>query len=137
MPLARPEFTSEADVADLVESFHDTHDALFAVRDTGSDVEVLTWVAHVSCALLDAETVQSPSAPGRSGTAGTRRAYFPELGTVDAPVYQVSDLEIGRRYAGPLLVESPVTTAVIDSGSEVALSANGSLLIYPGGGIGN
>ena len=131
VPLARPEFTSDDDVATLVESFHDTHDALFAVRDPGSDVEVLTWVAHVSCALLDADTVQSPSAPGRSGTASTRRAYFPELGTVDAPVYQVHDLEAGRRYAGPLLVESPVTTAVVDSGTEVALSANGSLLIYP------
>ena len=48
VPLARPEFTSDDDVAALVESFHDTHDALFAVRDTGSDVEVLTWVAQVS-----------------------------------------------------------------------------------------
>ena len=65
VPLARPEFTSDADVAALVESFHDTHDALFAVRDTGSDVEVLTWVAQVSCALRDADAVQSAF---RSGT---------------------------------------------------------------------
>ena len=46
VPLARPEFSSAEDVTALVESFHDTHDALFAVRDTASDVEVLTWVAR-------------------------------------------------------------------------------------------
>ena len=131
VPLARPKFTSDADVADLVESFHDTHDALFAVRDTDSDVEVLTWVAQVSCALQDPDAVQSPSAPGRSGAGGIRRAYFPEQGTVDTPVYQARDLEIDRRYAGPLLVESPVTTLVIDARSEVARSANDSLLIHP------
>ena len=131
VPLARPEFNSDEDVSTLVESFHDTHDALFAVRDTASDVEVLTWVARVSCSLQDADTVKPPSAPGRSGAGGTRKAYFPDLGTVDTPVRQVGDLEIGKRHAGPLLVESPVTTAVIDPGAEVALSANGSLLIYP------
>ena len=133
VPLARPEFSSDEDVAALVETFHDTHDALFAVRDTGSDVEVLTWVARVSCSLQDADTIKPPSAPGRSGAGGTRKAYFPDLGTVDTPVCQIGDLETGRRYGGPMLVESPVTTAVIDSGAEVALSANGSLLIYPKG----
>ena len=133
VPLARPEFSSDEDVTALVESFHDTHDALFAVRDTGSDVEVLTWVARVSCSLQDADTIKPPSAPGRSGAGGTRKAYFPDLGTVDTPVCQIGDLETGRRYGGPMLVESPVTTAVIDSGAEVALSANGSLLIYPKG----
>ena len=131
VPLARPEFSSDEDVAALVETFHDTHDALFAVRDTGSDVEVLTWVARVSCSLHDADTLKPPSAPGRSGAGGTRRAYFPGQGIIDTPVYQVQDLETGRRYPGPLLVESPVTTLVVDARSEVARSANESLLIYP------
>ena len=131
VPLARPEFSSDEDVAALVESFHDTHDALFAVRDTGSDVEVLTWVAHVSCSLQDADDLKPPSAPGRSGAGGARRAYFPDLGVIDTPVHQVQDLETGRRYPGPLLVESPVTTLVVDARSQVARSENESLLIYP------
>ncbi len=131
VPLARPEFTSDEDVTALVESFHDTHDALFAVRDTGSDVEVLTWVAHVSCSLQDADALKPPSAPGRSGAGGTRKAYFPDQGIIDTPVYQVQDLEPGRRHPGPLLVESPVTTLVVDARSEVARSANESLLIHP------
>lgn len=130
VPLARPEFNSDEDVAALVETFHDTHDALFAVRDTGSDVEVLTWVARVSCALQDADALKPPSAPGRSGAGGTRSAFFPGQGVIDTPVYQVQDLETGRRYPGPLLVESPVTTLVVDARSEVARSANESLLIY-------
>ena len=131
VPLARPEFASDGDVAALVENFHDTHDALFAVRDTGSDVEVLTWVAHVSCSLQDTDALKPPSAPGRSGAGGTRNAYFPDQGVIDTPVYQVQDLETGRRYPGPLLVESPVTTLVVDARSAVARSANESLLIYP------
>jgi len=101
VPLARPEFNSDEDVAALVETFHDTHDALFAVRDTGSDVEVLTWVARVSCALQDADALKPPSAPGRSGAGGTRSAFFPDQGVIDTPVYQVQDLETGRRYPGP------------------------------------
>ena len=131
VPLARPEFSSAEDVTALVESFHDTHDALFAVRDTASDVEVLTWVARVSCSLQDPDAIKPPVAPGRSGVSGTRQAYFPDLGAVDTPVYQVRDLETGRRHAGPLLVESPVTTLVVDAGSEVSLTANESLLIHP------
>ena len=131
VPLARPQFTSEEDVATLVENFHNTHEALFAVRDTASDVEVLTWIARVSCSLQDPNAIKPPSAPGRRSASGTRKAYFPELGTVDTPVCQLGDLETGRRYGGPLLVESPVTTAVIDSGAEVALSPSGSLLICP------
>ena len=131
VPLAGPKFSSDADVADLISNFHDTHDALFAVRDTGSDVEVLTWVAQVSCALQAPDAVQSPSAPGRRGAGGVRKAYFPGQGIVDTPVYQTWDLETDHPYPGPLLVESPVTTLVVDSGSEVALTANGSLLIHP------
>ena len=133
VPLARPVFSSDEDVVALVETFHDTHDALFAVRDTGSDVEVLTWVARVSCSLQHADTLKPPSAPGRSGAGGTRRAYFPDQGVIDTPVCQVQDLEAGRRYPGPLLVESPVTTLVVDAASEVARSVNESLLIYPVG----
>ena len=64
-------------VAELCEDFHQAHEELFAVRDTDSPVEFVTWRAHARCTLADAA---ARSAPTRALDPRARRratAYFP------------------------------------------------------------
>lgn len=75
--------------------------------------------------------MHSPSAPGKTGLHQERKAYFPGMGIVHTPVKQVQDLVPDEIYNGPLFVESPVTTLVIEKGYKVERTTNGSILINP------
>src|SRR5262249_52236024 len=62
-----------------------------------------------------------------------RQAYFHGIGSVETPVLRLDGMEPGRMFGGPVIVESPVTTVVVDAGATVSRSAAGSLLIHPHG----
>ena len=63
---------------------------------------------------------------------GTHRtAYFPVTGQVDTPVVAHDDLPIGETRIGPVIVESPVTTVVLDERAAVERAPSGSLRITP------
>jgi len=64
-------------------------------------------------------------------TNGQREAYFPQVGVVEAPVRHFDTLPLGHRLAGPAIIESSVTTVVVDPGATVERTAIGSLLIEP------
>jgi N-methylhydantoinase A len=118
-------------IADLCDDFHRAHEDLFAVRDKDSPVEVVTWRTHARCSLR--RTGLSSARPEHSTRAtGTHRtAYFPATGQVDTPVVAHDNLPIGETRAGPLIVESPVTTVVLDERAAVERLPSGSLRITP------
>jgi N-methylhydantoinase A len=64
---------------------------------------------------------------------GARRAYFAETGLVDARVRLFEAMGSGEILAGPAIVESPVTTVVIDPGATAERTTSGSLLVSPWG----
>jgi N-methylhydantoinase A len=47
-------------------------------------------------------------------------------------VRQFERLDVGETVAGPAIVESPVTTVVLDPGASAVRTAAGSLAIDPG-----
>lgn len=63
----------------------------------------------------------------------SRPAYFPQAGLVDTPVRRLEGMKAGERLAGPLIVESPVTTVVVDPGASVERLPSGSLSLDPWG----
>ena len=130
-PLCGTKFSSDEDIEKLENDFHEQHDQLFAIQDENSHIEVLTWGARVSCTLIKQDSMHSPSAPGKTGLQNKRRAYFPDEGLIDTPVKQVQEMVLDESYTGPLLVESPVTTLVIEKGYKVKRTINGSILINP------
>jgi N-methylhydantoinase A len=67
--------------------------------------------------------------PSRRAVAAQRQAYFPGLGLVATPVRNLESLAVGERLSGPLLIESPVTTVVLDEHSAAERAPTGSLLI--------
>ncbi len=136
MPLRGESLGTPDEVEQLRRDFHAVHDELFAVRDDDSPVEIVTWRAHVRCALRDDPPGRAQAAASARRSGGQRRAYFPGLGLVDVPIVDFDELAPGTPTVGPLIVESPVTTMVIDQAARVQRLPSGSLLLEPEQSVG-
>lgn len=128
VPVAR--FSSPADVDALRLAFHDVHQEVFAIHDPDSPIEVVGWRVRVSGRQAGGEP--PPPRAGSAGALSSRSAYFPG-GRIDTLVRHFDALESGVAIDGPLLVESPVTTVVVDPGATVTRKESGSLLLAPWG----
>jgi N-methylhydantoinase A len=114
----------------LIESFHDAHERIFAVREPGQKIEMSQWKGRV---IVD--TAKPPLAARRDlGAAETpdgsapqgRVAFFPELGEVEIAVHLGSQLAPGASVAGPALVIEPETTVVVYPGWTAHVSELGN-----------
>lgn len=132
VPLAMDRFADQGDVTRLVETFHATHEAVFAIRDERSPVEIVGWTVRASCRLSRRSTFDLAPTGRPYDLPPTRRAYFGGAGFVDAPLYDFDRLTAGHSLDGPAIVESPVTTIVVDPGARARKLPSGSLLIEPG-----
>jgi N-methylhydantoinase A len=131
VPLGTNRLRSTEDVAALERRFHEVHRELFAVSDPQSSIEIVGWNARASCRLRE------PGLPSLEGALRTsvakvatrRKVYFGSAAHIDTPVYQLGQIEVGVDLVGPLIVESPFTTVVVDPGATCRLSEVGSLVI--------
>jgi N-methylhydantoinase A len=115
------------DVEALRQRFHAAHEEVFAIKDPDSPVEIVGWRARVRCRLRGADPGPvTPASAARPG--GGRPIFFADHGWVDARVRQFDAMATDEWHDGPLLVESPVTTVVVDPGAAVARSPAGSLV---------
>jgi len=90
----------------------------------------VTWRARARCTLRAAEVGPlADSAPAMGGAS--RPAHFERLGRVPAAVVSLAAMAPGVPHAGPLIVESPVTTVVVDPGAVARRTPRGSLVITP------
>jgi N-methylhydantoinase A len=129
IPLDGEGIEDDAALARLIESFHDAHERIFAVREPGQKIELSQWKGRVI-----AETVKPPLAGERSaedgggqGTTASRRvAFFPELGEVEIDVHLGEQLVSGTRLRGPALVIEPETTIVVYPGWSAHVSELGN-----------
>jgi len=119
----------ERDLAKLIDSYHAAHEELFAFADRGAHIEIVSWQAHVRCQLRDRGTGRVSKELAAAGVPDTRRCYFPGHGYVDAPVSVFDLLDEGWRAKGPAIVESALTTVVVNPGVEVSKNASGSLIM--------
>jgi N-methylhydantoinase A len=132
VPLRAARFSGPGDLAALVVDVHATHREIFAVDDPASEIELVAWRARARCALRAAEVgglVQAGAA--RAADGGTRLAYFDGAGRVPAAVLSAGAMPIDVPFKGPAIVESPVTTVVVDPGASVCRTPRGSLVITP------
>ncbi len=112
--------------------FRDLHDRIFAVRDDRSAVEIIGLRARVTCPLsVDSSQGRMHSLP--SAPDGEREIYFSGHGPLRASVRSLAGLAEGEQLFGPALVESPLTTIVVEPGT-VAMRAGASLIIRDSGG---
>jgi N-methylhydantoinase A len=115
IPLEGEGVGDEGALERLIESFHDAHERIFAVREPGQKVEMNQWKGRVTVT-----TAKPPVAATRDGAmpgeAPRRLAFLPELGEVEIPVHLGANLGSGTPVEGPALVIEPETTIVVYPG---------------------
>ena len=129
VPFECKQFTSPADVRQLVETLHRVHEQRFSFRDADSEIEIVTWRARVTCRLPRAEKVAVVDTAIRHFDNKTRRAVFPELGAVETLVRRLDSMSPGEAVVGPAIVESSFTTIVIEPHAVAERTDDGSLSI--------
>ena len=73
--LPSPRIDGPEALAAVLEAFHAAHETLFAVRDEGSEVEIVGWGATVACPVTGASRQVLPSgAPASEGRSDARDA---------------------------------------------------------------
>lgn len=134
LPSAR--IDGPAALAVVLEAFHAAHEMLFAVRDEGSEVEVVGWGATVACQVKGASRQLLPNAAlPATGAPRTRKAWFDPVGHVDADIHRFETLAPGHVVHGPALIESSFTTVVLHPGASAERRPSGSLAITPGAAL--
>lgn len=116
------------DVDAFVELFHQSHETLFSFCDRGSDVEIIGWTATVTCRFHEVPGLRLAPAEVPQPTR-MRPAYFAETGAIEVPVLRLEAMSPGDRIEGPAIVESALTTVVIDPWAECICLPSYSLMI--------
>ncbi|MGD0452079.1 MAG: hydantoinase/oxoprolinase family protein [Solirubrobacteraceae bacterium] len=140
IPLEGEQIADEQQLARLIESFHDAHERIFAVREPGQRIELSQWKgrvvvgtakpplaarrAHGSAAAHANDGAANGGPGGRASSS--RVAFFPELGEVEIPVHLGAQLAPEATVAGPALVIEPETTIVVYPGWTAHVSALGN-----------
>lgn len=129
LPVRR--FRSPADVEALVETFHEAHERIFAVRDAGSPVEVINWKARLVVKLPQQAPPLFGRAPKREAVArSTRGCYFGDVTPVPTGIFRADDISPGSCVRGPAIIEEPTTTLVVFPGMTAEVSQAGNYLLH-------
>lgn len=129
VPLSSSQLHAD-DIPVFLQDFHDEHRRLFAISEPTSPVEIVGLRARVR------RQSGIPIAQGRPLKVSDteiriRKAFFSGWGVVDAEVFSLQSMVPEIQIRGPALIESPITTVVIDPEAVVQLTATGSLVIQP------
>lgn len=133
VPLESGALVTEADLERLLAAFHRQHEEIFAVRDEESEVEIVGWAGVASTQTRSRPVGRIAPPAERTRAPGTREIYFRDAGLIWPSVVQMSDLVPEQVRQGPVIVETPFTTIVVDPQAAYSLSRIGSLHVYPRG----
>jgi N-methylhydantoinase A len=131
VPFEKPRFEDVGDVAELRRGFDRVHDEILAHVDPDSDVEFVTWKTKVECRLRGG-AINTPEAAVGSEDPTQRAVYFHGSGRLDTTILDLDSIPVGEEVHGPAIIQSPVTTIVIDSGARATRTETASLVIETG-----
>ncbi len=103
IPLEGEGIEDEDALERLIESFHDAHERIFAVREPGQKIEMSQWKGRVVGEHRQAAARRRRARRARRRRRATARgrAFFPELGEVEIPVHLGEQLAPGHERARP------------------------------------
>jgi N-methylhydantoinase A len=129
-PLPKDRFRTQSDLDQYLKNFHDVHERVFAVRDSESPIETVSWKARLTVQ-ISPPRVSMANGAGRQETGITtvRPCYFGQSGFLSTKIHKASDLAAGQRIEGPAIVEEATTTLVISPGMHVTVSSLGNYLL--------
>jgi N-methylhydantoinase A len=131
IPIENTVFNAQSDVDRLVDAFHETHERVFAVRDTESVVEFINWKARRVTALDHPTHLATKRTIADLKPDVFREAYFGDRGWSDTPIYKAIEFPPAFEVSGPAVLELPTTTIVVYPGMRAVISRSGHFLLYP------
>ena len=131
VPLRREHFSDATEVAELREDFDATHEEILAHRDPYSDIEFVTWRAHVRCPLRLRDDRAATVDASDEQRLVRRSVYFKDFGHLETTVVMFDTLGAESRIEGPAIIQSPTTTLVIDPGASATRTRRGSIVVDP------
>ena len=129
VPLHTSTINKDDEVHTLVNDFHRAHKAMFFIEDRRAGIEILIWRAKAHCTLVEPTKFHVATPNGRTEQDGTRLVHFAEVGPVNASVRDFAGMACDEQISGPAIVESNLTTVVLDPNSHAKRTVNGDLLI--------
>jgi N-methylhydantoinase A len=123
-------FRTQSDLDQYLTNFHDLHERVFAVRDSGSPIETVSWKARMTVQISPPRvSVMNGAGKAIAPITVARPCYFGEAGFISTKIHKASDLSAGQRIEGPAVVEEATTTLVISPGMQVTISPSGNYLL--------
>ena len=116
-------------VGAMTRAFHERHRSLYGQAAEGDPVEFVNY------RVTGIGTIRKPvprpreDASRRALPGGVRRACFPGVGRVEAPVFERAGLTPGTGLAGPALIEEPGATVVLFPGHRLEVDRLGNLTV--------
>jgi N-methylhydantoinase A len=111
-----PRGLKKANLAALVQSFHDMHERIYTIKDVGEVVEFTTWKVRAIGDIGGAGR-RGRERPKQRGTAkpkGKRKVYIHEKGGMtNVPVYDGATMGAGAKVPGPAVIEEETTTILL------------------------
>ncbi|HTZ87085.1 MAG TPA: hydantoinase/oxoprolinase family protein [Solirubrobacteraceae bacterium] len=111
----------------LLEDFRRLHEEIFAVLDEHSAVEIVALRTRVVCPLDS--TSEGRLTQAAQELEAQRDAFFPGHGLLPTSVRSLDTIDQGTAIAGPAIVESPLTTVVVEPGSSAERRPGIGLLV--------
>jgi N-methylhydantoinase A len=134
---------SAADVAALAEAFSREHARVYSIHDPNEPVHFLAWKARLRADVGGRAAVErqarsaaeAPAAPSGQTLRETarRRAFFPETGWREVPIYDGASLAPGNRLVGPAVVAEETSTLVVYPGDVAQVTPQGNYLVSVAG----
>jgi len=126
--LSDVDFTTPEGIEGLRQAFHQAHEDAFAVADSESAVEFVTWHARVTSA-LGGMGEEPAAATVDTSPPESRSVYFQSVGWVVASIHRSETLAHGDTVVGPAVISSSMTTVALDPGDVLEVMPDGSLVI--------
>jgi N-methylhydantoinase A len=132
------ETVSDADMNASSELFDEMYEKAFGqgsgYREAGKEILTLRLTATGLLNKPDIKTETVAPSDGSVALKGERQVYFEENRNFTATrVYDFSHLRPGTEFAGPAIIETPVTTVVVNPHDRAAMDGYRNVRIYVGG----
>ena len=119
------------DIEAMTEAFHAAHDRLYgyALADGDTPVELVN-VRLAAFGITGKPSLRRISRQGGPTLKGSRNVYLPDRkGFEGIEVHDGDTLPAGFRGGGPMIVETPLTTAFVPVGFDMAVDEFGTLVL--------
>jgi N-methylhydantoinase A len=132
VPLRGNRIHDERELGQLLDNFHEVHERFYGIKEPGQYIECICWKVRATGLTPSPEMEDTPLVSGDASGAlvGKRKAFFKDSGgMIDTPVYRGGKLLPGMEIAGPAIIEEPITTVVLLTGSKARVTKLNNYLL--------